>query len=216
MKKNYDTVVFDMDGTVMNTLVDLMNSVNYVLDSYQFPHVLLSEIGGYMGNGLEKMFEKCFPNGSDHPDFQNAFQAFKTYYMTHCQIKTCPYDGIIELMEALKKQKIKMAIVSNKAHDAVIELNNQFFSSYVSIAIGEKEGVRKKPFPDGVLKALSLLNSKQETSLYVGDTEVDRETAQNANLDCVLVSWGFRDRAFQETLNASCIIDSPLQLLDLF
>ena len=109
-----------------------------------------------------------------------------------------------------------MAIVSNKAHDAVIELNEKFFSNYVSVAIGEKEGIRKKPFPDGVMEALTLLDSKQKTSIYVGDTEVDRETAQNSNLDCVLVSWGFRNRAFQETLNASQIIDSPLQLLDLF
>jgi phosphoglycolate phosphatase len=214
MINTYDTVVFDMDGTVMNTLEDLLDSINYTLDFYNYPNVKLSEIGGYMGNGLEKMFEKCFPNNYVNPLFQEAFIKFKAYYMEHCQIKTKPYKGILELMETLQKKNYKMAIVSNKAHEAVLELNNLFFSNYVTIAIGEKDGIRKKPFPDGVLKALELLNSKKETSVYVGDTEVDRKTAQNSNLDCVLVSWGFRDRAYQETLQANCIIDNPLQLLD--
>ena len=212
--KTYDTIIFDMDGTILNTLEDLQDSVNYILIPYNYPQVKLSEIGAYMGNGLEKMFEKCFPNGSDNPYFLEAFKRFKNHYMENCQIKTGPYEGIIELMQALKKSNYKMAIVSNKAHEAVLELNQLFFSNYVSIAIGEKEGIRKKPFPDGVFKALELLDSKSETSLYVGDTEIDKKTAQNSNLDCVLVSWGFRDKSYQETLKAKLIIDKPSQLLD--
>lgn len=212
--KKYNTIVFDMDGTVMNTLVDLMDSSNYVLDQYEYPRVELKDIGGYMGNGLEKMFEKCFPNGSENENFTQAFDKFKSYYADHCQIKTAPYDGVLDLMNELQKKEYKMAIVSNKAHEPLQELYQKFFTDYVDFAIGEKEGIRRKPAPDGVEKALELLGSDKEHSVYVGDTEVDRATAKNAGLDCVLVSWGFRDRSFQETLEANAIIDTPIELLD--
>lgn len=210
----YDTVIFDMDGTVMNTLLDLLDSTNYVLDQYNYPNVILDDIGAYMGNGLEKYFEKCFPNGSENENFKEALISFTDYYTDHCQIKTAPYDGILELMAELQKKNYKMAIVSNKAHEPLQAINKKFFSDYIQIAIGAKAGRNKKPAPDGVEKALQLLGSNKNTSVYIGDTEVDRATAKNADLDCVLVSWGFRDISLLETLKADKIIDKPMELLD--
>ncbi len=214
MKKKYDTVIFDMDGTVMNTLVDLMDSINYVLEKYNYPFIELGDIGGYMGKGLDQMAAQCFPGGETDPNFKEGVEIFKEYYGEHCQIKTAPYDGIIDLMAALKDKGYKLAIVSNKAHEPLQELNNQFFSAYVTVAIGEKEGITKKPAPDGVNLALELLGSTKETSIYVGDTEVDRETAVNADLDCVMVAWGFRSMDILQTLDAMKIIETPIELLE--
>lgn len=210
----YNTVIFDMDGTVMNTLVDLLDSTNYILDKYNYPNVILEDIGAYMGNGLEKYFEKCFPNGSKNENYTEAVSLFLEYYADHCQVKTAPYDGILDLMAELQKRNYKMAIVSNKTHGPLQVINNKFFSEYIEFAIGDEPSRNRKPAPDGVEKALELLGSAKETSVYIGDTEVDRATAKNAGLDCVLVSWGFRDIEFLKTLEANAIIDKPLALLD--
>ena len=212
--KRYKAVIFDLDGTLLNTLEDLTDAVNHVMRQFNYPEHTIEEIRSFVGNGIKLLIERSLPDGKDNPEFDKIFSEFKLYYTSHCQIKTRPYDGIMELIAALKEQGYKLAIVSNKNQSAVTELNNIYFSDYISTAIGEKEGVRKKPAPDTVIKALSELCISSDDAVYVGDSDVDRETAENSNMDCISVTWGFRDRKLLESLNPYAIIDKPAELLN--
>ena len=212
--KRYKAVIFDLDGTLLNTLEDLTDAVNHVMRQFNYPEHTIEEIRSFVGNGIKLLIERSLPDGKDNPEFDKIFSEFKLYYTSHCQIKTRPYDRIMELIAALKEQGYKLAIVSNKNQSAVTELNNIYFSDYISTAIGEKEGVRKKPAPDTVIKALSELGISSDDAVYVGDSDVDRETAENSNMDCISVTWGFRDRKLLESLNPYAIIDKPAELLN--
>lgn len=212
--KRYKAVIFDLDGTLLNTLEDLTDAVNHVMRQFNYPEHTIEEIRSFVGNGIKLLIERSLPDGKDNPEFDKIFSEFKLYYTSHCQIKTRPYDGIMELIAALKEQGYKLAIVSNKNQSAVTELNNIYFSDYISTAIGEKEGVRKKPAPDTVIKALSELGISSDDAVYVGDSDVDRETAKNSDMDCISVTWGFRDRKLLESLNPYAIIDKPAELLN--
>ena len=141
--KRYKAVIFDLDGTLLNTLEDLTDAVNHVMRQFNYPEHTIEEIRSFVGNGIKLLIERSLPDGKDNPEFDKIFSEFKLYYTSHCQIKTRPYDGIMELIAALKEQGYKLAIVSNKNQSAVTELNNIYFSDYISTAIGEKEGVRK-------------------------------------------------------------------------
>ena len=156
---------------------------------------------------------RAVPDGEDNPLFEKTFSDFKEYYEVHCKDKTGPYRGIVELMEVLHSREIKMAIVSNKIDSAVKELNDFYFSEYTEVAIGEMEGVARKPAPDTALKALKELDVPAERAIYVGDSDVDIQTAKNAGIECVSVTWGFRDRTFLLEHGATKLIDYPLQLL---
>lgn len=212
--KRYKAVIFDLDGTLLNTLEDLTDAVNHVMRQFNYPEHTIEEIRSFVGNGIKLLIERSLPYGKDNPEFDKVFSEFKSYYTSHCQIKTRPYDGIMELISSLKEQGYKLAIVSNKNQSAVTELNNIYFSDYISTAIGEKEGVRKKPAPDTVIKALNELGISSDDAVYVGDSDVDRETAENSNMDCISVTWGFRDRKLLESLNPYAIIDKPAELLN--
>lgn len=212
--KRYKAVIFDLDGTLLNTLEDLTDAVNHVMRQFNYPEHTIEEIRSFVGNGIKLLIERSLPDGKDNPEFDKIFSEFKLYYTSHCQIKTRPYDGIMELISSLKEQGYKLAIVSNKNQSAVTELNNIYFSDYISTAIGEKEGVRKKPAPDTVIKALSELGISSDDAVYVGDSDVDRETAKNSDMDCISVTWGFRDRKLLESLNPYAIIDKPAELLN--
>ena len=212
--KRYKAVIFDLDGTLLNTLEDLTDAVNHVMRQFNYPEHTIEEIRSFVGNGIKLLIERSLPDGKDNPEFDKVFSEFKSYYTSHCRIKTRPYDGIMELISTLHEQGYKLAIVSNKNQSAVTELNNIYFSDYISTAIGEKEGVRKKPAPDTVIKALSELGISSDDAVYVGDSDVDRETAENSNMDCISVTWGFRDRKLLESLNPYAIIDKPAELLN--
>ena len=212
--KRYKAVIFDLDGTLLNTLEDLTDAVNHVMRQFNYPEHTIEEIRSFVGNGIKLLIERSLPYGKDNPEFDKVFSEFKSYYTSHCQIKTRPYDGIMELISSLKEQGYKLAIVSNKNQSAVTELNNIYFSDYISTAIGEKEGVRKKPAPDTVIKALSELGISSDDAVYVGDSDVDRETAKNSDMDCISVTWGFRERKLLESLNPYAIIDKPAELLN--
>ena len=211
----YTAVVFDLDGTLLNTLEDLMDAVNYALDKYGYPIRTLEEIRHFVGNGVRKLMERSLPDGASNPDFEEILSAFRTYYSIHCEDKTHAYDGILELMQQLKNSGYKIAIVSNKLDSAVKELNQSYFNGYVQAAIGEKEGIRRKPAPDMVENALAELNCSKEEAVYIGDSEVDIQTAANAGLDCISVSWGFRDPDFLLKCGATVIADTPQQIYDL-
>lgn len=211
--KHYNTVIFDLDGTLLNTLDDLANALNHTLTQFGFPARTRDEVQNFVGNGLRKLLERAIPNGLDNPKFEEVFVQFKSYYTSHCKEVTVPYPGIMEVLNTLFEKQIPMAIVSNKNDAAVKELSADFFKGLIPVAIGEREGILKKPAPDTVLTALSELGADASTAVYVGDSDVDIKTAANSGMDCISVSWGFRGREFLEKEGASVIIDTPSELL---
>lgn len=211
----YDTLIFDLDGTLLDSLDDLTDSVNYALQKLNYPLRRKDEICSFIGNGIEKLIELSVPEKTSYDKFAECLFTFKTHYSKNLKNKTKPYDGIIDLLEYLKKNEYKMAIVSNKFQDGVKELKEQYFSEYIQIAIGKSSERRKKPYPDTILKAINDLGSSKNKCLYIGDSEVDFETAKNANIDFVGVSWGFRDKKILENLGADYVIDQPNDLISI-
>lgn len=212
--KKYDTVIFDLDGTLLNTLEDLTDAVNFVMRANEYPERTIEEVRCFVGNGIRRLMELAVPEGVSEDTFENVFEQFKSYYTDHCQIKTCAYEGIMELLEKLYTDGVSMAIVSNKNHAAVCELNEIYFKKYIEVAIGQKDGIRKKPAPDTVLQALKELGKEKESAIYVGDSEVDFLTAQNTGMDCVLVTWGFRTTEELGVYEPMAFIEKPEQLLN--
>ena len=212
--KRYDTVIFDLDGTLLNTLEDLADGVNAVMRANAYPERTLDEVRRFVGNGIRRLMEQAVPEGVCGDIFERVFEEFRTYYTEHCQIKTRAYDGVLELLAALKEKGYAMAIVSNKNHAAVCELNDIYFKNDISVAIGQKDGIRKKPAPDTVFQALKELGVSGERAVYVGDSEVDFMTAENAGMDCVLVSWGFRTKEELADCTPKAMIDRPEELLE--
>lgn len=210
-----DTVIFDLDGTLLDTLDDLCAAVNHALRAHGLPERATQEIRSFLGNGIRRLMQLSAPENMNEEDFENVFRTFRTYYVAHCMDNTRPYPGIMPLLEALKARGVKMAIVSNKVHTAVQELNRRFFDLYMTTAVGESATVRRKPNPDALLRALQEMGSLRERALYVGDSEVDIETARNAGIPCVTVLWGFRDRDFLIRSGAEICIDRPSGLLDI-
>lgn len=213
--KKYEAVIFDLDGTLLNTLEDLKDSVNYGLRKYHMPERTLEEIRHFVGNGVQRLISLAVPEGTDRETESKVFSAFKEHYTEHCNDKTDLYPGICELLNKLKKQGFSMAVVSNKLQEGVDALSRQYFEKYLSVAIGAREGVRKKPAPDSVLEALRLLNVPKEHAVYVGDSEVDIATARNAQMDCITVTWGFRSRKEQEEAGADVFVDVPEEIIPL-
>ncbi len=204
-----NTVIFDMDGTVLNTLDDLTDAVNHVFSKFNLPPRRSDEYRKFFGNGIAYAMKCAAPEGTPDAVIDEMLPLFRAYYDEHCLDRTRPYDGILALMQELKKAGYKMAIVSNKIDSAVKELNERFFSDCVSVAIGEKQGIKRKPAPDTVLEALRELGSSCEEAVYIGDSEVDLQTARNANLPCIAVLWGFRDRDFLIENGATTFANSP-------
>lgn len=211
--KEYDTVIFDLDGTLLNTLEDLTDSVNFALALYGFPCRKMVEVRSFVGNGVTCLMELSIPNGFNNPQFEQCLEDFRKHYLGNMQNKTDAYIGIIELLGQLSKQNYKLAIVSNKFDKAVKELNQVHFGEYIKVAIGESENVSKKPAPDTVFTALKELGSTADKAVYVGDSDVDVKTAKNSGIICVGVTWGFRDREVLEQEGADYIIDRPHELL---
>ena len=214
MKKK-DTVIFDLDGTLLNTLDDLRDSVNAVMKKYGYPQHSLEQIRTFVGNGIGKLMERSVPGGRENEQFEQAFADFKSYYTDHCQIKTKPYDGVVDLMKCLSEQGFKLAIKKKKNDAAVKELNEIYFSRYTNAAIGERKGVRRKPAPDSVYAALDQLGSDIEKAVYIGDSDVDYETAVHCGMDCILVSWGFRDRELLESFDGAVVVDRCAEIREL-
>lgn len=210
-----NTVIFDLDGTLLDTLQDLADSVNYALKTNQLPYRTTDEIRMFLGNGYKYLITHVVPNNTLPVVAEDTLKTFKAYYQDHCFDTTQPYAGIIDMLKTLQEKKIKMAIVSNKGNDAVQELVPHFFKGLISIAVGESATVRRKPNPDTVLEAMEKLGSNKSESIYVGDSEVDYETAQNASISCVSCSWGFRSKSFLQQLGSTCIIDHPKELIDI-
>lgn len=211
--KKYNTVIFDLDGTLLNTLDDLTDSVNYTLELYGFPSRTIEEIRCFLGNGVARLIELAVPDGLNNPEYEKCLADFRIHYSENMQNKTSTYKGILELLKQLSREDYKIAIVSNKFDKAVKGLNKLYFEEYIKVAIGESANISKKPAPDTVFKALEELNSTADKAVYVGDSEVDVKTAKNSGMICVGVTWGFRDRSVLEQEGADYIINSPEELL---
>lgn len=208
------SILFDLDGTLLDTLDDLANSVNYALRTHHLPERSHTEIRSFLGNGIRNLMLDAVGRGMSDEAFEPVFQTFRTYYVEHCLDKSKPFAGIIDLLKALQQRGITMAVVSNKLHPAVVELNECFFKDYITSAVGESATVRRKPNPDAVLAALSELGCSKDEAVYVGDSEVDLHTAQNAGMQCMLVLWGFRDEDFLRSLpGASLFAQCPADIL---
>ena len=211
----YSAYIFDLDGTLLDTLGDLAASVNYALRTHGMPEHTNDDVRRFVGNGVRKLMERAIPDGASNPDFEATFATFRQHYMTHSLDTTKPYDGIPETLEALKAKGCHLAVVSNKMMAATQELCRHFFPDTIEVAIGENEaeGIRKKPAPDTVIAALRQLGVGQEGAVYVGDSDVDIETARNSGLPCISVLWGFRDRDFLLQHGAKMFISNPSELL---
>ena len=211
--KSYDTVIFDLDGTLLDTLEDLMLSVNHALEGRTGVRRSLQEVRSFVGNGVRRLMVLSLPGGEENPLFEEAMADFRTHYAAHCRDHTRPYPQIMELVETLRERGLKLGIVSNKPDAQVKELNARCFGGLFGAAMGEKEGVRRKPAPDSLFCAMEELGSTKSATLYAGDSEVDVMTARNAGVDCLSVTWGFRDRDVLEKAGAAHFINAPMELI---
>ena len=209
---SYDTYIFDLDGTLLDTLQDLATSVNYALRQHHMPEHSIDDVRRFVGNGVRRLMERAVPEGAANPAFEAAFATFREYYMEHSLDTTRPYDGIPELIHELKERGCRMAVVSNKMMAATQDLVHHFFPE-IEVAIGEHEaeGIRKKPAPDTVFAAMKQLG--QGSAVYVGDSDVDLATARNSGLPCISVLWGFRDREFLLAHGATTFVEKPCEIL---
>lgn len=211
----YQLAIFDLDGTLLNTLEDLADSTNYIMRQYGHPERTLTEVRSFVGNGIRKLLERSAPKGTSPEEIDRMFEQFKEHYGAHCADKTKPYDGIMELLDALKKQGVKLAVVSNKADYAVKSLCEQYFPETFDEAVGERTGIAGKPAPDTVHEVLRNLQMEKSRAVYIGDSEVDVQTARNAELDCIAVDWGFRDKEVLEEAGAETIVSIPEKILSM-
>ena len=210
----YKTVIFDLDGTLLDTLNDLHSAVNAALLKYGYPQRTKEEVRSFVGNGVKNLIKRSV-NGVNNPDIEGVLQAFIVYYGAHCKDETQPYEGIMQLLLDLKEKGISTAVVSNKADFAVKILAEEYFQGLLLCAVGENEegGVRKKPAPDSVLTVMQELNASPESTVYIGDSEVDIQTAKNAGVACISVPWGFKDEAFLLANGAERIARTPAEIL---
>lgn len=208
----YQAIVFDLDGTVLDTLDDLTASVNYALRALGYPQRTRQEVRAFVGNGIMRLVERSLPAQADRQDLRDAYDIFCAHYAKHNADRTEPYPGIVPLLREFRAARIQTAVVSNKAEFATKSLCKKFFGDSLSAVIGAREGLPPKPDPSGTYLAIGKMGAEKARTLYVGDSDTDFLTAGNAGLDCVLVSWGFRDRKFLEQLKGAEIVDTPKQL----
>lgn len=205
--------IFDMDGTILDTIEDIAGAVNYILEKHDMPKRTVDEVKSFVGNGLYRTLELSVPENTDKTIMDRIYEEFVSYYKDHSNIKTKPYDGIVPVMRELKKQGYKLAVVSNKRQEAVSALCETFYDGIFEVSLGEQDGMRRKPYPDMVIEALNRMGVKKEEAVYVGDSDVDIMTAKNSNLKGIFVSWGFRSREFLKEHGAQEILDHPEQLI---
>lgn len=209
-----NTVIFDLDGTLLNTLEDLTDSVNHVMRLHAFPAHTIDQVRTMVGNGIYVLMERAIPEGRRFPGYDICIREFQEHYKLHMQDKTGPFPGILPLLEQLSREGFGLAVVSNKFDAAVKALCRDYFGSLIPVAIGEHEaaGIAKKPAPDTVLEAMRQLDAASDSCIYVGDSDVDIETARNSGIPCISVTWGFRSRKFLLEHGAAILSDDTQDL----
>lgn len=208
----YRFLFFDLDGTLLNTLDDLHDAVNTVLSWHGMPEITQEQTAAFLGNGAGHLIHCAVPEGTPEEQEKKILAEYRQYYQEHCQVRTAPYSGVPELLESLKKKGCVMAVVSNKPDGATKELSRRFFHEFMATAIGETADIRRKPASDTVLEAIRQTGAEQNNSVYIGDSEVDIQTANNAGLPCISVSWGFRSKKELEEAGAQIIAETPDEL----
>lgn len=209
----YELAIFDLDGTILNTLDDLADSLNHVLSQHGFPQHTADEVRMMVGNGILNLIKRALPNNTEQATVEAVYADFNAYYKLHSADKTKPYNGITDMLEQLKANGVKLAVVSNKADYAVQDLCKKYFGGIFDAVAGEKTGVPKKPAPDSVNSILSKLGTERKKSVYIGDSDVDLQTAANAEMDCIAVNWGFRDEKLLRENGAEVIVSSPNEIV---
>lgn len=212
----YDTYIFDLDGTLLDTLQDLAAAVNYALSRKGYPVRTTDEVRGFIGNGIGKLIERSVPEGTDRENYLETLDIFRDYYLEHIADKTVPYDGIEETVAELKKRGCSTAVVSNKADEAARKVVFDYFGGDLfDMVVGKLDRFPSKPEPDSVLYVADSLGAQKSRCVYVGDSDVDIMTARNAGLPCIAVTWGNRDRASLEKLAPEFIAEKPSDILSL-
>lgn len=213
MMKKFKGIIFDMDGTILNTIEDITDSINYALNIYGYPTHSIDSVKKALGNGGRNLVNRLVPKDLGEQETLLVFHLYQSYYNEHSANKTRPYDGIIDLLIELKKRNYVLGVVSNKFQHLVTDLNKEMFLGLFDDAIGERKGIPIKPAPDMINHILGELNLNHDEVLFIGDSEVDIMTAQNASLACVGVTWGFRDRDELIKAGAKDLIDRPEELI---
>lgn len=211
----YKAIIFDLDGTLLDTSVDLASAVNFVLKKYNLPQRSISDIIAFTGNGIYELVKKSIGQDIEKNKFNRMMDDFKEYYALHSTDNTKPYDGIYEMLNELNKLGYKLAIVSNKIDSATKALCERYFDKYIQVAVGDTPGVLKKPQSGTVDLALKELEISREESVYIGDSEVDVLTAKNTAMELIVVSWGFRSKKFLQSLGVENIADKPCDIINL-
>lgn len=212
---NYKLIIFDMDGTILDTLQDLTNSINYTLKCASLPLRTIDEIKSFVGDGIKTLIKRAAPENTPQEVLDDLYNIFMPYYNLHNSDFTSPYDGIIELLNKIREAGFKTAVVSNKANHAVQELCNSYFPNLFDYALGESPELPKKPSPAMVNHILDISGIPKEEAVYIGDSDVDVATAINSELDLIAVDWGFRSREVLIEKGAKTIVSTPLEILAL-
>lgn len=212
MKQHYKLVVFDMDGTILDTLADLSAAINHTLSCFGLPQRSREEVRGFLGNGSRRLVELSAPQGTPASRVDELLAYYSAYYKEHCAVHTCPYNGVPELLRVLRQRGVLTAVVSNKPDFGVQKLCAQYFAGLFDFYCGERAGIRRKPAPDSILEVLRRLGVRPEDAVYVGDSEVDVAAAANAGLNCLAVSWGFRSVTELQAAGARDIVNSTGEL----
>ena len=209
----YDAVIFDLDGTLTDTLEDLKNSVNYALSEFGFSERSLEEVRSFVGNGVKKLIYLSVPESTSEETAEKCLEVFKAYYKEHSLVKTKPYDGILPMLCELRNRGVKTAVVTNKMQEAAKDIVRIFFDGLIDVTVGQVDGVAQKPQPDGINFVIQKLGVSKDKAIYVGDSEVDCFTAKNAGIPCIGVTWGFRDKSVLLESGADFIVDTPEEIL---
>ena len=213
--KNKKCVIFDLDGTLLYTLEDLKNSVNFALSKNGFKERSIDEVREFVGNGIEHLMRKSVPQNISENEFQLCFNDFKSHYKIHSEDNTKEYDGITDMLKVLKQNNFLLAVVSNKADFAVNTLCKKYFPGLLDCAFGEREGIKRKPCPDAVNEVVKLFGAEKSNCFYVGDSDVDVKTAHNAEIKCIACTWGFRKRSVLEREKPEYIIDGVNEIFEI-
>ena len=209
----YDAIFFDLDGTVADSLQDIVDAINHTMRHFHLPEHTTGQLRPKLGWGVGHVMQTLFPDASE-ARIQELLAHYKPYYAEHAADKTKPFDGIPETLRRLRDMGLPLAIISNKPDSAVRPIARRFFEDLVDLSVGELDGVRRKPSPDMLQSAADRLGVALQRCLYVGDTQVDIDTGINAGIDCVCVTWGFRTREELVQAGAQYIIDRPEQLVE--